>query len=235
VRLDDPAAVRAEYASERGLATRKAAHRFGEGPDAREVLVAAVAEVRPATVLDVGCGEGDLGERIARELGATVVGVDQSERMVELTRSRGLQALVGDVRKLPFENATFDCAVAAWMLYHVREVERAVAELARVLRSGGRLVAVTNGPDHLRELWELAGGERVRWSFDGENGPGILAAGFARVERRDAHGWIAFPDRAAAQQYVDASPSLGAGAVLPPFEGPLRVRRTPTVLVADRA
>jgi len=55
------------------------------------------------------------------------------------------------------------------------------------------------------------------------------------VERRDAHGWVAFPDRAAAQSYVDASPQVLAGGRLPEFEGPLRVRRAPVVFVADKS
>lgn len=235
MRLDDPAAVRAEYADERRLAVRKAAHRFGEGPDARRVLFDAVGETAPARVLDVGCGEGEIGERIAQDLGAAVVAVDLSARMVELTRARGIDARVGDVRELPFAGGEFDCAVAAWMLFHVREVEQAVAELARVLRPGGRLVAVTNGIDHLLELAKLVGRERRPLSFHADNGQELLERSFARVERRDAHGWIVFPDRTAAQKYVHAAPSLALEGELPPFEGPLRVRRTPTIFVADKA
>jgi len=119
VRLDDPGVVRAEYADERRLAARKAAHGLGEGPDAREACFDAIAEAAPDRYLEVGCGEGELVERVQRELGSEVVAIDQSERMVELTRARGVDATVGDVQALPFENETFDCAAAAWMLYHV--------------------------------------------------------------------------------------------------------------------
>jgi hypothetical protein len=55
------------------------------------------------------------------------------------------------------------------------------------------------------------------------------------VERRDAYGWIAFPDRNAAQSYVDASAQVLGGGRLPEFEGPLRVRRAPVVFVADKS
>src|SRR6266581_1282352 len=95
-------------------------------------------------------------DRLRNELGVTVIGVDQSERMVELQRSKGIDARVGDVQKLPFADGEFDVALAAWMLYHVPDLDRGLAELARVLRPGGRLVAVTNAEDHLRELWDLA-------------------------------------------------------------------------------
>ncbi|MEX2644690.1 MAG: methyltransferase domain-containing protein [Gaiellaceae bacterium] len=230
MRLDDPAVVRDEYASEAGLAGRKAAYRFADGPDPREIAFSAVAEARPRRILEVGCGEGELAERMQRELGAEIVALDQSERMVELTRARGVDARLGDVQELPFEDDEFDAAVAAWMLFHVRDIDGALAELARVVGPGGRLVAVTNGEEHLRELRELLGTGVSRYSFSGENGSELLERHFARVERRDATGWIAFPGRAAAQAYVDAS----KWGQLPEFEGPLRVRRAPYVFVADK-
>jgi SAM-dependent methyltransferase len=234
VRLEDPAVVREEYASESRLAARKAAYRFAEGPDPRDVTLEAVAEIEPRRVLEVGCGEGELAERVSRELGCDVLALDQSERMVELTRARGVHAVVGDVQALLFADGEFDCAVAAWMLFHVPDVGRALGELARVLRAGGRLVAVTNASEHLRELKDLLGLEPDSPSFWGHNGEGLLRRHFANVERRDTSGWIAFPDRAAAQAYVDASIVYG-GRQLPPLAGPLRVRRASVVFVADKA
>jgi SAM-dependent methyltransferase len=234
VRLDDPALVQEEYASESRLAARKAAHRFAEGPDPREVAFKAVADIEPRRVLEVGCGEGELAERVSRELGCDVLALDQSERMVELTQTRGVEAIVGDVQALPLADGEFDCAVAAWMLYHVPDVVRALGELARVLRGGGRLVAVTNTSEHLRELKDLLGVEPDFPTFWGHNGEGLLRRRFANVERRDTSGWIAFPNRAVAQAYVDATIVFG-GRQLPPLAGPLRVRRASVVFVADKA
>lgn len=232
--LDDPQLVREEYASERGLAGRKAAYQYAEGPDAREVAFAAVAEAPPTRHLDVGCGEGEFAERVQHALAAEVVAIDQSPRMVELTRARGLDARLGDVQALPFADGEFDCASANWMLYHVPDLERGLSELARVLRPGGRLVAVTNSIEHLRELYELLGRERRPRGFSSENGAALLERHFARVERRDAWGWIAFPDRAAAQSYVKAARTLFGAEDLPEFDGPLRVRRAPTIFVATK-
>ena len=230
--FNDPAGVREEYASERGLATRASVYRWSEGPDAASIAFAAVAEAAPRRVLDAGCGRGQLAERIARELRASVIGLDQSERMVELTRARGVDAVVADVQELPFVDAEFDCAVAAWMLYHVPDVERALAELARVLRPGGRLVAVTNGVAHMRELRELLGLDLLETPFSAENGAELLGRHFRSVERRDASGTVLFPDRDSAQTYVDATRSM-RGSTLPAFEGPLRVTRAPYVFVAE--
>jgi SAM-dependent methyltransferase len=234
VRLDDPEVVQREYATESGLAGRKAAYRFAEGPDAREIALQAVAEARPGRILEVGCGEGELAERMQRELDAEVVALDQSERMVELTRARGVEAVVGDVQQLPFEDGEFDCAVAAWMLFHVADIDRALSALSRVLRPGGRLVAVTNGLDHLRELRKAIGAPPFDFSFHADNGSELLGRHFARVIRRDATGWISFPDRAAAQEYIDSS-IIWRGRELPQIEGGLRVRRAPYVFVADKA
>jgi ubiquinone/menaquinone biosynthesis C-methylase UbiE len=233
VTLDDPSLIRREYADETRLATRKRAHQLAEGPDAREIVFAAVREARPNRILEVGCGEGELAERMLRELGANVVAVDQSERMVELTRARGVDARVGDVEQLGFEDSSFDSAVAAWMLFHAQDVDRALAELARVLRPGGRLVAATNGPDHLQELYELLGVPPLESRFDSVSGESALRSHFGSVERIDAYGWLVFSDRRAAQAYVDSLIRL-SGCTVPALDGPIRVRRTPVVLVAER-
>ena len=231
--LRDPEVVRAEYATETGLAGRKAAYRFAEGPNPYDVALQAVAETRPRRIVEVGCGKGELAERMQADLGAEVIALDQSERMVELTRARGVAAVVGDVQALPFADGEFDSAVAAWMLFHVPDLDRALSELARVLRPGGRLVAVTNGSGHLQELRDLLGVEPFDFNFHGDNGIEVLSRHFGRVTRRDATGWIAFPDRDSAQGYVDSSITW-RGRELPRFEGALRVRRSPYVFVADK-
>ena len=194
----------------------------------------AVAEIAPARVHDVGCGQGELAERIGRELGAEVVGVDQSARMVELARARGVDARVGDVQALSLPNGSFDCVVAAWMLFHVPDLDLGVREIARVLRPGGRLIAATNGPGHLKEFHDLLGTHPVGSDFDGENGELVLRGHFSSVERREAYGYLIFPSREVAQGYIDAAITVGGG-VLPPLEGPIRVRRTPVVFVAEKA
>jgi SAM-dependent methyltransferase len=233
LRLNDPALVRSEYEDETRLAVRQAAHACGEGPDALEIVIGAVAEASPRRVLDVGCGQGELAQRIATELGAEVVGVDQSPRMVELTRERGVDARLGDVQALEFPDGSFDCVVAAWMLFHVPDLDRGLGEIARVLRSGGRLVAATNGPDHLKELYEALGTRPLELEFNGDNGERALLPHFACVERHVAEGHLVFPSRDAAQAYVDAA--LSVSGTLPTSEGPIRVRRTPVIFVAEKS
>lgn len=234
--IDDAAFVREHYSSERGLEGRRAAYHHAQGPDPREVAFQAVAEVRPGRVLEVGPGPGELAARIRADLAADVIAVDISPRMVELARQRGVDAQVGDVQQLPFADGEFDCAVAAWMLYHVPDLDRGLSELRRVLHSQGRLIAVTNAVGHMAELAEQLGVEPMMRSasFRCENAAELLGRHFARVTRRDVTGWVVFPGRSEAQAYVDASAVLrGPGRQLPPLEGPVRVRRSCCVLVAE--
>ena len=82
------------------------------------------------------------------------------------------------------------------MLYHVRDLERALNEVRRVLRPGGTFVAVTNGNDHLAELRIEAGGKRDITQFSSETGESVLRRRFADVRRHDLETRAVFPDHA---------------------------------------
>ena len=234
--IDDAAFVRAQYQTEENLRARKSAYAGAEGDDPREFAFEGVAVAAPQRVLEVGGGEGELAERILNELGAEVIGIDQSPRMVEIQRSRGIDARHGDVEALPFADAEFDVAVAAWMLYHVPDLGRGLAQLARVLKPGGRLVAVTNGADHLQELWELAGRPSSvrRFTFRGENGEEALRPHFRAVARHDAQGWLTM-DTDTIRRFAASWDELASLVTAGPFDRPLRVRRHSTVFVAEKA
>jgi SAM-dependent methyltransferase len=189
-------------------------------------------------VLEVGCGWGEFAERVVQELGVELVAIDQSERMVELARERGVDARVGDVQELPFAEGEFDVSVANWMLYHVPDLDRGLAELARVLRPGGRLVATTNSLDHLGELWSLVGRDRRREPvrFFSETAEEPLLRHFARVERYDNEGTVVFADRAAVQRYVASSVAhKHLVDQVPPLAGPLVANTNNSVFVAEKA
>jgi SAM-dependent methyltransferase len=236
VSLNDPALVRHEYASEAGLEARRSIYETRDGPDAREAAFTAVAEAQPQQVLEVGSGPGELAERMARELGAEVVAVDNSPRMVELARERGVDARVGDVQELPFADAAFDCVVAAWMLYHVPDLDRGLAEIARVLRAGGRLVAVTNSELHLDEIRRLAGVDmRGQVAFSRENGGDALRRHFAQVERRDVDAWVTFADGDAVRRYIRSMVTMRHRAdEVPDLDEPVRAGTRVTVFVAEK-
>ena len=232
--LNDPDHVVRQYETEAGLAARKSVYRDVSGADARELAVEAVICGAPDRVLEVGCGEGELAERLTAMV-PDVVAVDQSPRMVELTRARGVEARVADVQELPFSDHSFDAVLAAWMLYHVPDLDRGLSEIARVLRPGGRLVATTNSAEHLAELLSLGGIERWDLPFRAENAAELLGRHFTHVERQDAYGTVTFRDIDLVRSYFASSERLSDALDRLPevLEAPLVARRLPAVFVAS--
>jgi demethylmenaquinone methyltransferase/2-methoxy-6-polyprenyl-1,4-benzoquinol methylase len=107
-----------------------------------------MAEVGPgSSALDVCCGTGDLALELRRRIGAggRVVGLDFSAPMLELAerKSAGLGAAVewvqGNALELPFADATFDAATVGFGVRNVADLPRAISEMARVVRPGGRV------------------------------------------------------------------------------------------------
>ncbi|WP_249019902.1 class I SAM-dependent methyltransferase [Conexibacter sp. S30A1] len=234
-RLNDPAAVTREYATEVGLATRRSLYEGLEGEDMKELLAQAVLALRPSSVLEIGPGRGELGQRLVEAGVSDYRAVDISPRMVQLVRARGLSAQVADVQALPYGDGVIACVVAAWMLYHVPDLDRALAEIARVLEPGGSLVAVTNSEQHLRELWSLVGADRFELPFSAENGEATLLRHFAAVSARPVEAWLTLPDTDAARRYISASPSRAhLTTALPDLPGPLRVGSRTCLFIATR-
>jgi demethylmenaquinone methyltransferase/2-methoxy-6-polyprenyl-1,4-benzoquinol methylase len=111
------------------------------GLDGRWRRETASAVVRPGDrVLDSCCGTGDLAVACARA-GGTVTGLDFSERMLERARrkSRQIDWVQGDALALPFEDDSFDAATVGFGVRNLEDLDGGLAELARVLRPGGRL------------------------------------------------------------------------------------------------
>ncbi len=227
-----------EYASEERLAKRAAAYRqLVDGPNAEDIAFAAVAEVPAKQVLEVGCGMGELAERVKNELGLELIAIDLSPRMVELTAARGVDARIGDVQALPFDDESFDLVIAGWVLYHVPALEQAILECRRVLRPGGTLVAVTLGSDNFQEVWELLGDTaRDHLSFSRENGLEVLAPYFEHVEMRDAQGVALFPDSESMRTLVAAQLTHAHLADrVPEFTEPFQAHASHAVFVARKA
>jgi len=128
---------------------------FSYGMDARwkrQLLLWIVrdhAEAADGTVdvLDVACGTGDLAFRTVEAMpNARVLGVDVSERMLELARARLTPSLSprlsfanGDLAQLDVQSASIDVVTAGYAVRNAPDPRQAIAELARVLRPGGRL------------------------------------------------------------------------------------------------
>jgi ubiquinone/menaquinone biosynthesis C-methylase UbiE len=95
---------------------------------------------RGREVLEVGCGTGLVLERIA-QFAKRARGVDLSPGMLAKAQARGLDVCEGSATQLPFPDESFDVACSFKVLAHVPEIERALAEMSRVTRPGGVVIA----------------------------------------------------------------------------------------------
>jgi len=121
-------------------------------PEVTELHDRATALLAPRPgerVLEVGCGLGADARELARAVAPTgsVVAVDVSEAMLNAARERHDDTLDvtyerADVTDLPYDDASFDVIRIERVLQHVPQVEKACSEMARVLRPGGRLLAL---------------------------------------------------------------------------------------------
>jgi demethylmenaquinone methyltransferase / 2-methoxy-6-polyprenyl-1,4-benzoquinol methylase len=140
---------------------------FGQDPRWRHAAVEAVQAAPDDRVLDVATGTGMVAQALVRRYGCTVVGLDQSEAMLERARARlerdaGLaqrvSLVVGEAEHLPFEDGEFDHLTFTYLLRYVDDPAATLRELARVVRPGGRVASLEFGVPPspvLRALWSL--------------------------------------------------------------------------------
>lgn len=107
-------------------------------------------------VLECGCGTGLILERLNR-FASRAAGIDLSPGMLSHARDRGLDVREGSVTELPFADASFDVTCSFKVLAHVPDIGRALAEMARVTRPGGVILAEFYNPLSLRGLAKRLG------------------------------------------------------------------------------
>jgi demethylmenaquinone methyltransferase / 2-methoxy-6-polyprenyl-1,4-benzoquinol methylase len=140
---------------------------FGQDPRWRRAMVAMVGAGPTERVLDVATGTGMVARELARRYRCSVVGVDQSAEMLagarrRLARERGLATRIelvqGEAERLGFADAEFDHLTFTYLLRYVDDPAATLAELARVVRPGGRIASLEFGvpePPLWRPLWWL--------------------------------------------------------------------------------
>ncbi len=198
-RITDPEYNRAvQYRDASRLNTRAGLHeRFGRNPVAwLHWLFEQMNVPQGARVLECGCGTGALWTQNAARLpeGLEAVLTDLSVGMLNtcaqnLVGWQGFSFATCSVLALPFPDGSFNRVTANHMLYHVSDVGKAAAEMARVMMPGGVLTAATNGLTNMQEMHDLvvevAG--LKDWQppvvvFALENAPKLLGESFRDIE-----------------------------------------------------
>lgn len=116
-----------------------------------------------ANILEVGCGRGDLWAKNTDRIPANwqLTLTDFSPGMLDDARANigeianRFEMQQADIQQLRFADNTFDTVIANYMLYHVPDIPKGIAELRRVLKPSGTLHAFTNGQNHMKELTDL--------------------------------------------------------------------------------
>ena len=162
-------------------------------------------------VLDLGAGTGKLTTRLV-ERGLEVVAVDPIPDMLEVLRSSlpETRALLGTAEEIPLEDDSVDAVLVA-QAWHWVDPERAIPEVTRVLRPGGRLGLVWNTRDErlgwVRELGEIIGSDGDRGSFDVTLSTSFTAAERHQVEWTNYLTPQALIDLVASRSYCITSPT----------------------------
>ncbi len=162
---DDDNVVTLQYKTSSHLQTRISLHdRFSEKPYPWHRWVFEQFELpTTCTILEIGAGSGELWSQNYDRIPVDwrLVLSDQSPLMVEQIRNN-LQKLrnsvtfqTANVLALPFADKSFDVVIANHMLYHVKPLSIALAEIVRILRPGGVFYAATNGVNHMSQLTKL--------------------------------------------------------------------------------
>ncbi len=186
--MEQTEVVRKQYGTQDKLRARIETHqKYTAGQDLEAVVDAALALRGDESLLDVGSGPGDFPGRLwAGGHAGRLVGLDQSAGMVEaaLSKHPDVEFVRGDVQHLPFGDAMFDVLTARHMLYHVPDIAAALSEFRRVLRPGGRFLAVTNVSDNLRGLKGAMGEAAQKVNFDVPDNE--LSADLGRFSEKEA-------------------------------------------------
>ncbi len=195
---NDKEAVKAQYASSKGLDTRINFHnRYSTNKMGFSRWLISNYEIKEGMkVLELGTGTGDMwtGKDDLISKCDKLVLSDFSQGMLDTAKKNvgertNIEYRQIDVQNIPFEDGSFDIVIANMMLYHVPDIDRAVSEIRRVLRDDGVFYSATYGEhnfnDIIAEWFGLSGGNyEPNHLFTLQNGRGILGKQFADIEVR---------------------------------------------------
>lgn len=155
--MNNPQMVAQQYSTDQYLQTRIRTHKLYTVGANLEQGIDEVLKLEPMeSLLDIGTGSGNFPTRL-REAGhlGRLIGMDFSSGMLEVasTKTKEVEWIQGNAMELPFPDSSFDVVTARHMLYHVPDMNKAIREAKRVLKLGGRFMAVTNDDGYMLEFW----------------------------------------------------------------------------------
>ena len=123
----------------------------GVDPEYEEQIIPLVLDELSSfgSVLDVGCGEGQLSRALASaRVGRRVIGVDPTPRQIEVASDRGgdVEYFVAPAHRLPFADGSFEAVLACLVFEHIDDLDEAIREVARVLQPDGTFLFLLNHP-----------------------------------------------------------------------------------------
>lgn len=216
--MDAQKYLESQYSSQDKLAVRIRTHQlYSEGDiDFAPWVLDTISWRGDELVLDVGCGAG-VYTNVADARSHLYIAGDLSLGMLRELSNNTVPRVNLDAQMLPVRDNSVDVILANHMLYHVPDIDRALAQYSRVLKPGGRLLAATNSNETMRELEELHqhvmmnldGRVTQRWrphlSFSLEDGDTWLRRHFVHVRQRLLSSAFVFPSAQPVIDYIASS------------------------------
>jgi len=177
-----------------------------------------------SSILELGCGNGKQWDgRIGKlPYGCKLTLSDFSDGMLTVVKEKfslfdNIDFQKIDIQNIPFTDDSFDVVIANHMLYHIPDLNKALSEVRRVLKSGGRFYSATNGNGGIRPFLHNAMKKfnpetkafTQEWTFSLQNGGEILRRYFSSVERLDYEDSFAITETQDLMDWIKSCISIG--------------------------
>lgn len=218
--INDAGSMKQQYANADGLQIRMRLHqKYSLNQQPFGDWISEHYQIQPGMkVLELGCGTGSMWQNPSRWLpqDAALLLTDFSEGMLETARENvpaqpNISFAQVDIQQIPYQDDSFDLVIANMMLYHVPDLDRALGEVARVLRPDGRFICATSGDRGIMPwlVQVLGAGESAVLPFSLQNGGAALERHFGKAEMRVRQDGLAVTDVHDLAAYVLSTVSFG--------------------------
>ena len=216
--IDNENFVKEQYGNADNLNARINLHRFNTNKiDWNRWFFEKMNIPKHSNILELGCGNGLLWKNNEESINETlsITLSDFSEGMLLCAKqninNENIKYEIIDIQNIPYENESFDIIISRHMLYHVPDIDKALSEVKRVLRPGGKFYVSTNGKEHMQELETLVTGYDKNINFDLqkyankfgiENGDKFLKKYFSNVTFEEFNGEIVVDNAEPVVSYI---------------------------------